>query len=400
MTNRKPIWLIVLTLSCLVPSCEKKQESPVSAAQSSEKKEAANEVRLTSQARAEQKVVVAPVVRGVAVLPERARGRIALPDNAIWRVGVLVEGRVGQVYANLGDLVKKGQVLARMHSHEVHTARADYANALAEQSRLKAAEELARKNYERSEKLYTLKAEALADTEVARQQLVNAETQTREASNVVTREEAHLTEILGLAPKPSGGDEADLLPITAPADGRVLQKNVTPGATISPSTDTFVIGDLRRLWMLASVDAATLSKLRVGQPARVFIPDVPDQTYAGVITNLGQEFDPTTRLIQIRIEIKHPDARLRPEMLATAEFDIHAGTPTLEVPQEAIQQVNGQDVLFVQVAADRFRVQPVELGPVIENRVRVLKGLEPRDQIITRGSFIAKGQLLKASIGE
>ena len=400
MTTRGLLVLLMLSVNFLLSSCEKKEGVHAKAPESGEKKEASNEVTLTAQARAEQKVAVAPVVRGVAVLPERARGRIALPDDATWRVGVLVEGRVGQVYANLGDLVKKGQVLARMHSHEVHTARADYANALAEQSRLKAAEELARKNYERSQKLYTLKAEALADTEVARQQLVNAETQTREASNIVTREEAHLTEILGLAPKPSAGDQADLLPITAPAYGRVLEKNVTPGATISPSTDAFVIGDLRRLWMLASVDAATLSKLRVGQGARVFIPDVPDETYAGVITNLGQEFDPTTRLIQNRIEIKHPDARLRPEMLATAEFDIRAGTPTLEIPQEAIQQVNGQDVVFVHIAADRFRVQPVELGPVIENRVRVLKGLEPRDQIITRGSFIAKGQLLKASIGE
>jgi len=92
--------------------------------------------------------------------------------------------------------------------------------------------------------------------------------------------------------------------------------------------------------MLASVDAATLSKLHRGQDAIVTVPDLPDATYSGKITNLGQEFDPTTRLIQVRIEVAHPDSRLRPEMLANAEFTTGTGTATLLVPQEAIQQVN------------------------------------------------------------
>jgi membrane fusion protein, heavy metal efflux system len=173
-----------------------------------------------------------------------------------------------------------------------------------------------------------------------------------------------------------------------------------PGATISTSTDAFVIGDLSRLWMLASVDAATLAKLHRGQAAMVTVPSVPDATYSGKITNLGQEFDPTTRLIQVRIEVAHPDSRLRPEMLANAEFTTGAGTATLLVPKGAIQQVNGQDVVFVRIAPDRFRVQTVQTGENIQSKVRILQGLKPGDQVITRGSFIAKGQLLKSTIGD
>lgn len=87
-------------------------------------------------------------------------------------------------------------------------------------------------------------------------------------------------------------------------------------------------------------------------------------------------------------------------MLANAEFDTGTGTPTLQVPQDAIQQINGQDVVFVRIASARFRVQPVDLGEGIQNKVRVMHGLEPSDQVITRGSFIAKGQLLKSTIGD
>ena len=161
-----------------------------------------------------------------------------------------------------------------------------------------------------------------------------------------------------------------------------------------------MIGDLSRLWMLASVDAATLSKLHLGQTATVTLPDVPESNYAGKITNLGQEFDPVTRLMQVRIEINDHDNRLRPEMLASAEFATGAGIPTVLVPQEAIQQVNGQDVVFVRMTADRFRVQAVQMAENVRGNVRILQGLKPGEQVITHGSFIAKSQLLKSTIGD
>ena len=395
-------WTCVVACILLNGCRDAKQETKSETSTQSASKGASDEVTLTAEAQAEQKIEVAPVESGVAVVAQRAKGRIVLPDNATWRVGVLAEGRVEKVYFNLGDSVKKGQVLARMHSHDVHEARAAYANAASERSRLQAAEALAQKNYDRSQRLYALKAESVSQTETAKQELVNAQSATREADNIVRREATHLEETLGLradAPADSS-DDADLIPIKAPANGRILQKNVTPGATISTSTDAFVIGDLSRLWMLASVDTATLSKLHVGQTATVTLPDVPEATYTAKITNLGQEFDPVTRLMQVRIDIRSPDNRLRPEMLASAEFTTGDGIPAVLVAQEAIQQVNGEDVVFVRMASDRFRVQAVQMGESVHGKVRILHGLKPGEQVITHGSFIAKSQLLKSSIGD
>src|SRR4051812_45512766 len=235
MTDRRLAASIMIMLGFLATGCQtnpaEPQDKPVA---QTETKNAPNEVTLSAQAQTEQKITIAPVETGMAILPQRAKGRIALPDNASWRVGVLAEGRVEDVYFNLGDFVKKGQILARMHSHDVHEARAAYANALAEQSRLQSAEALAQKNYDRSRRLYELKAEALAQTEIARQEVTNAEAAEREAANNVRREEAHLSEILGVRPNPSpgAGESADLIPLVAPASGQVIQKNVTPGATI------------------------------------------------------------------------------------------------------------------------------------------------------------------------
>jgi cobalt-zinc-cadmium efflux system membrane fusion protein len=400
-TNRTV--LVFAMLSGVLFGCQKpEQDTKGEPATTAENRASANEVSISMQAQTEQKIEVVPVKFGTAVLNQQSKGHIALPDNATWRVGILVEGRVEKVFFNLGDFVQKGQVLARMHSHDVHEARAAYANAVAERTRLQAAEALAQRNYERSQRLYSLKAESISQVEAAKQDLINAQSATREADNNVRREQSLMEEILGIkADVPANGSEdADLIPIKAPASGRILQKNVTPGSTISSSTDAFVIGDLNRLWMLASVDAATLSRLHLGQTATVTLPDVPDATFTGKVTNLGQEFDPVTRLMQVRIELKNPADRLRPEMLANAEFATGTGTPAVLVPHDAIQQLNGQDVVFVRVGADRFQVRAVQAGENVGENTRILQGVNPGEQVITRGSFIAKSQLLKATIGD
>jgi hypothetical protein len=133
-------WTCVVACILLNGCRDAKQETKRETSTQSASKGASDEVRLTAEAQAEQKIEVASVESGVAVVAQRAKGRIALPDNATWRVGVLAEGRVENVYFNLGDSVMKGQVLARMHSHDMHEARAAYANAVAERSRLRAAE--------------------------------------------------------------------------------------------------------------------------------------------------------------------------------------------------------------------------------------------------------------------
>jgi membrane fusion protein, heavy metal efflux system len=220
----------------------------------------------------------------------RAPGRIVLPDNASWRVGVLVEGRVESVSANLGEFVHKGQILARMHSHEAHEARAAYEIAVSEHSKLESAEALAQKNYDRTQRLFTLKAASVQEVEQARQELVNAQTATANGRAAVERERIHLEDTLGIPadPNPSRGtEERELIPVVSPADGYILQKNVTPGATLQPSTDAFVIGALHRLWMLASITEDKLPLLHVGQSATVTLQDADNQTFSGRVSNWG-----------------------------------------------------------------------------------------------------------------
>jgi membrane fusion protein, heavy metal efflux system len=331
----------------------------------------------------------------------QAPGKITLTDRGTWRIGVLTSGRIEQVNVSLGDLVREGQILARIHSHDVHEARAADKAAHSDLARAEAAAALAQKNYDRAERLYSLKAGSLGEVEAARQELVNAQAAVRHEQIDLEREHIHLEGNLGLTADPGPDipeEEADEIAIRAPGSGYVLTKNVTPGTVVDATKELFVIGDLKHLWMMASVGETHLAKLRVGQTATVTTAAFPSEHFTGRVTNLAAELDSITRVMRVRIELENPAMKLRSEMLANAQIQIGGTRSLLLVPSDAVQQVNEQEVVFVRRAEDRFEVRPVRLGDTINGRVPVLEGLKAGDAVVTRGSFLLKSQLLKSSL--
>ena len=102
---------------------------------------------------------------------------------------------------------------------------------------------------------------------------------------------------------------------------------MTPGTVVDPSKDAFVIGNLRRLWMLAFVNEGSISRMRVGLRASVTAKAFPKETFAGKVTNLSPQLDSVTRAMIVRIELDNPALKLRPEMLASAMIEAHSILP-------------------------------------------------------------------------
>ena len=150
--------------------------------------------------------------------------------------------------------------------------------------------------------------------------------------------------------------------------------------------------------MLASVRQENLAQLHVAQPATLTLPGDPGRTFPGKVTNLGQEFDPATRVMQVRIVLANPENRLRPEMLANAEIPVGEHKRVLLVPSDAIQQIDGQDIVFVRTSPDRFTVRPVRTGETAGGQTPILDGLQPGEQVVVRGSFVLKSHLLKSTM--
>jgi cobalt-zinc-cadmium efflux system membrane fusion protein len=378
------------------------------------RREAASEAVPAKEATSSKNEVVIPPDQQAAAMIEtqvaalssepdllRVKGHIAIDDNRTWRLGVRTQGSVTKIYAGLGDRVTKGQILARYHADEVRDSRAMFRAAGSERDHALAATAHAQRNLDRAKRLLELKAGSVQQVEQAQQDLATAQAAVRKAEIEVDRTRDLLEDDLKVPAAPAANREdetEDEVPIVSPADGFILEKNVTPGRTVEPDSVTFVIGDLSRVWMLASVRQEDLSKLKVGQIAYVTVGQHP--RLQGKIANLGQQFDPATRVMQVRIEIGNPNDALRPEMLADADIPVGKAKAALVIGSDAVQQVNGQDAVFVRTAPDRFAVRPVIAGETSGGKTTILQGIQAGDSIVVHGSFVLKSQLLKASLEE
>jgi cobalt-zinc-cadmium efflux system membrane fusion protein len=397
----KRAFVFALFLSCWIfIGCSSNNAAATkSTVQSSTPSEGArDEIVLSSTQQSEGMIQTQSVALSDAPEMLRAAGRIVLADDRTWHVGVRTVGLVSALYANLGDHVQKGQVLARYHADELREARAQYQTSITELNRLEGAATLAQRNYDRMQTLLELKAASAQQVDQARQDLVSAQAMAKNGEVEVGRNRVLLEDDLHVPADSPTGDDVDEVPIIAPASGYIIEKNVTPGMAVELSTQAFVIGDLSRLWMLASVRQADLGELRTGQEVMVTLPGRDSEHYWGKITNLGQQLDPATRVMDVRIVLDNPDNRLRPEMLATADIPVGSRKPALLIDSDAVQQVSGQDVVFVRIEADRFAVRPVRLGNIEAGKTAVLEGLQAGDEIVVHGSFILKSQLMRASL--
>jgi len=396
--------IIVVLCALLLEGCS--QPSVKTAAPAEPKTEAttpSNAVVMAPQIQLESGV--STVALSIRAIPEvvRSTARLTNDENRTWRVGSVSEGRIVTVFANAGDLVKEGQVLARMHSHDIHESRAELQKAMAEMARRKGLVDYSTKVRDRAKRLYNLKAGSLEQLERTETDLRNAYTDVTNAEVEVERTRSHMTEVLGLTIDELGrppSEEEDLIPVRAPAAGTVLTRNVTPGTVVTPSTDQFLISDLSRLWAIAEVNEEYLGKLRIGMPVRVFVQAYGTEAFHGRIGKIGDVLDPATRTVKVRVELNNTKGRLKPEMYATVEIELGNTSTALTVPAEAIQEIHGQSSVFVRTAPDRFEVRSVAPGRTLDHDVEITGSVNPGDRVVGHAAFVLKSEFLKSSLSK
>lgn len=404
-------WLFsVLMILVLANGCGSQQQAPPAVAPSEPPVSAGNEsvITLTPSAQREAGIVVRAVL--LETLPEvvRTTGRITINDNETWRVGAVTDGRIATLNVREGDRVEQGQVLAEMHSHDTHEARAGYRRAVAELEGLKANLKYAESVRDRTRRLHELKAASLQQVEHAETELRNAETALRNGEVELERNRIHLEQFLRIPAEipdgqllgPHEDSDYDHIPILAPAAGTLLKRNVTAGTVVEPSSDLFVITDLSTLWTMAAISEDYLSKVRIGMPVSIRVQAYPDRVFRGRLTQLDTALDPTTRTIMGRVQTPNPRGLLKPEMYATVELELSSSREAIFVPEVAVQEVNGERTVFVKSAPESFEPRMVSTAPGVGGNVEVISGLRPGDEVAVEGSFLLKTQLLKSTLAE
>ena len=301
-------------------------------------------------------------------------GEIRFDEDRTAHVVPRVPGVVEAVQAELGQAVKRGQVLAVIASQQISDLRSEQQAA---QRRL----ELARLTFQREQQLWQERISAEQDYLQARQVLQEAEIALANARQKVA------------AVGPAGaGNRYEL---RAPFDAVVVEKHLTVGEVVDETSNAFTLSDLSRVWATFAVAPRDLDKVVTGRNVTVSAPDLGAQV-EGKVNYVGSLLGEQNRAATVRATLANPNGAWRPGLFVTIAVSVERFNAAVVVPQSALQTWEDQTVVFARTE-EGFEARPVKAGRRDAGQVEITSGLAAGTQIAAAGSFVLKSELGKGS---
>jgi RND family efflux transporter, MFP subunit len=291
--------------------------------------------------------------------------------------GVAVKSAV-----NLGDEVKKGDLLAILESQQLADLKSEH---LATQNRL----DLARITFKREKQLWEEKISAEQDYLISRQALNEAEISHRTVEQKLIALGLTHDELMS-----GGSDGLTRYEIRAPIDGLIIEKHLGLGEAVQEDTNIFTIADLSTVWAEMTVYPKDLNKVKVGQHVTVRATALNAEA-DGQVSYVGSLVGEETRSAKGRVTLQNPDRSWRPGLFVTADLVQDETEVPVAVPVDAVQTYRDLKVVFGRFG-EFFEVRPVELGRSDGQWVEVIQGLAPNTRYAAANSFVLKADLGKA----
>lgn len=306
----------------------------------------------------------------------RVAGRVEADETRVVRVSAPVTGRIVDLELVEGQIVKRGQVIATIHSTDLSTAQSAFLTALTQQ-------QLAQRAVARARQL--MDAGVIGEAEFQRR-----EGDLQQASAEVSSSRDQLI-ILGMSPEAVSLLETartvnSITNVVSSIDGRVLERKVTIGQVVQAAETIFVIADLSRVWLVADVPEQSAGVLRVGKAVEAEIPALPGRPVRGTLSFVSAVVNPETRTVRARMDLANPESLFKPGMLATMTL-LDGSERRRVVPNSAIIREDNQDQVLIQTGPQTFQLHAVTLGPEFSG-FRVLEsGIEEKQKIVLEGTF-------------
>ena len=301
-------------------------------------------------------------------------GEIRFDEDRTAHVVPRVPGVVEAVHADLGQAVKRGQVLAVIASQQISDLRSEQQAA---QRRL----ELARLTFQREQQLWQERISAEQDYQQARQALQEAEIALANARQKVA------------AVGPAGaGNRYEL---RAPFDAVVVEKHLTVGEVVDETSNAFTLSDLSRVWATFAVAPRDLLKVTTGRSVTVSAPDLGAEV-EGKVNYVGSLLGEQNRAATVRATLANPNGAWRPGLFVNIAVSVERFNAAVVVPESALQTCEQQTVVFARTE-EGFEARPVKAGRRDAGQVEITEGLAAGTQVAAAGSFVLKSELGKGS---
>nr|WP_237162517.1 efflux RND transporter periplasmic adaptor subunit [Shewanella halifaxensis] len=279
-------------------------------------------------------------------------GTVEYNENNIGHNHTRVNGWIETLMVhNVGQRVKKGQLLYELYSPELINAQDDYMQAMDYLSQDKGrGKDLLRKA--------RLRLELLGVDSATIKQLERT------------------------------GKTIYRVPFYAEQDGFVSKLTVRHGMYVQPGDTLFEIVDLTSVWVIADVFENEQSWLEVGRPVEVTSAAQGLFDLESNIDYIYPELDPVTRAMRVRIKLDNPGKLLKPGTLVDVKLFGGPKRDVLSVPTEALILTGRENRVVVQRDNNQFSSVPVKVGMIAQGKAEIIEGLNQGDKVIVSGQFL------------
>lgn len=269
-------------------------------------------------------------------------------------------GRINKINVEIGDNVKKGQILAEMDKSQLLQAQLQLANQEVELQRLKAlydAGGISKSDYDAVEMSYN----------IAKTQVENL------VENTILR---------------------------SPVDGVVTARNYDAGDMFAMSAPIYVVEQIKPVKILVAISESEYTKVKKGDSVEIVADALPGITFYGKIEKIYPTIDPTTRTFNVEVVVANNYSTLRPGMFARVKIDFGANNNVV-IPDVAVvkQQGSGERFVYVLNADGTVEYRKIVLGRRMGKEYEVLEGLSDGDKIVTGGQIRLKDGI-KVTVNE
>ena len=320
---------------------------------------------------ADGKAQVSPFVEEL-----RASGRIDFNELFLSRIGANVTGRVSDILAVPGQMVKQGDVLAKITSTELTQSQLAYLKA-------KSASQLADQAANRAKILYKEDVIALAELQKREAEASSAKAEFRAANDQLRVQGMDQASIDKLA---KSGVIESINNVVATIPGEIVERKINKGQVVQPADALFTVADLSTLWAISEVPESNSYLIHKGQKASLIIPALRNQEIEGLVAHVDSIVNPQTRTVVVRMELPNKEGEIKPGMLATMLIESQP-VDKLVVPLGAIVREDNHDHVFIRLDDDTYRMVPVKLGPEGKGFRPVISGLKEGQEIATEGAY-------------
>ena len=193
----------------------------------------------------------------------------------------------------------------------------------------------------------------------------------------------------------NGGEDIE---IKAPISGTIIAEFIKEGDHVDGTNALHTIADMTRLSANFDVYEKDLAHIQLGQKMKVFPITFPDRSFSAEIVFISPRVDESTFTTRIKAFVDNPVQLLKLGMSVRGEIEVVEDSSYLTLPSDAVQNVEGKDVVFVQTDKETFEKRVVDIKSKTSKEAAISGELKKGDQVVISGAFILKSKLLESEM--